>query len=138
MTDTKSVMDQAIRILQAMIDVSGDAGWLATTLHVVNLLQMILQARWNTDSTLLCLPHLEADLLHLFRKARRPINSLAELIHAGDSKVTLSRILRSEMDENQISDIIEAVDRFPKLRVSIGLKSPGGKEGPVEQSPEGT
>ena len=29
-TDTKSVLDQAIRILQAIIDVAADAGWLAT------------------------------------------------------------------------------------------------------------
>ena len=42
-TDTKSVMDQAIRILQAMVDVVADAGWLATTLRVQNLMQMIIQ-----------------------------------------------------------------------------------------------
>ena len=42
-TDTKSVLDQAIRILQAMIDVAADSGWLATTLQIQNLLQMIIQ-----------------------------------------------------------------------------------------------
>ena len=31
-TDQKSVLDQAIRILQAMIDVAADGGWLVTTL----------------------------------------------------------------------------------------------------------
>ena len=44
-TDTKSVMDQAIRILQALIDVVADSGWLATTLRVQNLMQMIIQGR---------------------------------------------------------------------------------------------
>lgn len=42
-----------------MIDVSADAGWLSTTLQILTLLQMIIQARWNSDSTLLTLPHME-------------------------------------------------------------------------------
>ena len=33
-TDLKSVLDQTIRILQAMIDVSAENGWLVTTLQV--------------------------------------------------------------------------------------------------------
>jgi activating signal cointegrator complex subunit 3 len=33
-TDTKSVLDQAVRILQAMVDVAADRGWLSTTLQV--------------------------------------------------------------------------------------------------------
>ncbi len=48
-TDTKSVLDQAIRILQAMVDIAADAGWLATTLRVQNLLQMIVQVRVITE-----------------------------------------------------------------------------------------
>ena len=43
-TDTKSVLDQAIRILQAIIDVAADAGWLATALNAMNLMQMVMQA----------------------------------------------------------------------------------------------
>ena len=58
-TDTKSVLDQAIRILQAMIDVTSDAGWLHTALSTMNLMQMIMQGRMITDSSLLTLPHIE-------------------------------------------------------------------------------
>ena len=42
-----------------MIDVSADAGWLSTTLQILTLLQMIIQGRWNTESSLLILPHME-------------------------------------------------------------------------------
>jgi hypothetical protein len=45
-TDTKSVLDQAIRILQAIIDVAADAGWLATALNAMNLMQMVMQGRF--------------------------------------------------------------------------------------------
>lgn len=42
-TDTKSVLDQSIRVLQAMVDVAANGGWLQTTLSVMHLLQMIMQ-----------------------------------------------------------------------------------------------
>jgi activating signal cointegrator complex subunit 3 len=57
-TDTRSVLDQAIRIVQAMIDVCADAGWLFSTLNCMSLIQMIVQARWTSDSSLLQLPYL--------------------------------------------------------------------------------
>ena len=43
LTDTKSVMDNAPRVLQAMLDVAGESGWLGTSLRVITLLQMCVQ-----------------------------------------------------------------------------------------------
>ena len=40
-TDLKSVLDQTIRILQAMIDVCAENGWLASTLRIIQLMQMV-------------------------------------------------------------------------------------------------
>jgi len=42
-TDTKSVLDQAVRILQAIVDVAADGGWLFTTLNAMHLMQTIIQ-----------------------------------------------------------------------------------------------
>ena len=42
-TDTKSVLDQSLRILQAMTDVSADAGWLDTALATMMLVQSLMQ-----------------------------------------------------------------------------------------------
>ena len=39
-TDTKSVLDQALRILQAMVDVAADGGWFDATLGTMRLAQM--------------------------------------------------------------------------------------------------
>ena len=41
--DTKSVLDNSLRILQAMVDIAADAGWLGTTLTVMNLIQSVMQ-----------------------------------------------------------------------------------------------
>jgi activating signal cointegrator complex subunit 3 len=65
-TDTKSVLDQSIRILQAMIDVVAEKGWLATTLRVQMLIQNIIQARWQDDPIALCLPHVDEHNLYVF------------------------------------------------------------------------
>jgi hypothetical protein len=46
-TDTKSVLDQSIRVLQAMVDVAANGGWLQTALSTMHLLQMIMQVHAN-------------------------------------------------------------------------------------------
>ena len=45
-TDTKSVLDQALRVLQAMVDIAADGGWVETALGAMHLAQMVTQARW--------------------------------------------------------------------------------------------
>lgn len=62
-TDLKSVLDQSIRILQAMIDISADAGYLVLCLQSVQLMQMIIQARWITDPPIITLPDVEKYLI---------------------------------------------------------------------------
>jgi activating signal cointegrator complex subunit 3 len=42
-TDLKSILDQSIRIIQAMIDVCANSGWLSSALTCMHLLQMIIQ-----------------------------------------------------------------------------------------------
>lgn len=59
-TDTKAVLDNALRLLQAMVDVAAEGGWLTTTLAVMRLVQQIMQARWGGDDALTTLPGVNA------------------------------------------------------------------------------
>lgn len=59
MIDTKSMLDQALRILQAMLDITSNNGWLSASLKIIHILQMILQGCWLTDSCLATLPHVK-------------------------------------------------------------------------------
>jgi activating signal cointegrator complex subunit 3 len=54
--DTKSVMDQALRILNAMVDIAADMGHLGNAVGLMQLTQMIIQARFVEQSPLLQLP----------------------------------------------------------------------------------
>lgn len=62
-TDLKSVLDQSIRILQAMIDTCAEAGYLVLCLRLVQIMQMIIQARWVTDPPITTLPDVEKHLI---------------------------------------------------------------------------
>ncbi|KAF6768647.1 hypothetical protein AHF37_04890 [Paragonimus kellicotti] len=68
-TDTRSVLDQAPRIVQAMLDVCAQCGWLATSLNCLILMQMLTQGVWVEDvgSSLLQLPGIQSAHLDAFR-----------------------------------------------------------------------
>ena len=120
LTDTKSVMDQALRVLQAMIDVVAENGWLAATLRVLALLQMVVQGRWHTDSPLLCLPHLEHHMLYVLHQAG--VTTLPELQHLAEGGYErVARLLRPELEERQVEEVWAVVGRLPVLQVSLTL-----------------
>ena len=54
--DQTSVLDQAIRIIQASIDVLTELGYLSSCLQMITLLQCIKSARWPSDYPLSILP----------------------------------------------------------------------------------
>ncbi len=50
--DTKSALDNSVRILQAITDVAADAGWLGTTLASMRLIQGLMQVMLRPLSSL--------------------------------------------------------------------------------------
>jgi pre-mRNA-splicing helicase BRR2 len=56
-SDQQSIIPNASRLLQAMVDVISSNGWLLPALAAMELSQMVTQGMWNTDSPLLQLPH---------------------------------------------------------------------------------
>ena len=122
-TDLKSVLDQAVRIIQAMIDVAAEAGWLATTIKIQNLLQMVVQGRWITESSLLCLPHFEQYMARRIQKAtKNKVECLPELIaYCEGNYEKLSKHLRPELEESSIEDIFQVLERLPQLSIRASL-----------------
>ncbi|XP_037989589.1 activating signal cointegrator 1 complex subunit 3 [Motacilla alba alba] len=134
-TDTKTVLDQAIRICQAMLDVAAHHGWLVTALNITNLVQMVVQGRWIHDSSLLTLPNIEFQHLYLFRKWSQgqrksvhggyqgPIECLPELMAACEGKENVfASIVDSELPAAHISQAWNFLCRLPILNVSLSIK----------------
>ncbi|CAH2252491.1 activating signal cointegrator 1 complex subunit 3 isoform X1 [Pelobates cultripes] len=134
-TDTKTVLDQAIRICQAMLDVAANHGWIVTALNISNLVQMVIQARWVHDSSLLTVPNIEAHHLHLFskwnqRKGKKdsreftgPIECLPELIAACERKEDVfTSIIERDLQCAHISQAWDYVSNLPVIDVSLRIK----------------
>ncbi len=52
-----------------MVDMAANEGWLATTLRLMHLVQMCVQGRWISDSSVLSLPHVGEEHLAMFNQA---------------------------------------------------------------------
>uniref|UniRef100_A0A8C4NRA2 Activating signal cointegrator 1 complex subunit 3 n=1 Tax=Dicentrarchus labrax TaxID=13489 RepID=A0A8C4NRA2_DICLA len=144
-TDTKTVLDNTIRICQAMLDVAANEGWLVTAISICNLVQMIIQGRWLHDSSLQTLPHVEQQDLYLFRKwANRkgrsdaggfngPIEGLPELIAACNGKENVfASIVGQEFNSSQVAQAWSFLSHLPVLEVEMSVK--GWWEGSQEQT----
>lgn len=55
--------EQAIRLIQACVDVLSSNGWLSPALAAMELAQMTTQALWNKDSFLKQLPHFTPEII---------------------------------------------------------------------------
>jgi len=134
LTDTKSVMDNAMRIMQAMIDLCAESGWLGSTLRVIVLLQQLVQARWHTDNPFLVLPHIEVHMVYMFSQLQA--SCIPQLVYNIKGEYEkLARVLRCELEEQEIEDVWAALRRMPILDVEIfikGNKSFKGREPPRE------
>nr|XP_046256523.1 activating signal cointegrator 1 complex subunit 3 [Scatophagus argus] len=134
-TDTKTVLDNAIRICQAMLDLAASEGWLVTAISICNLVQMIVQGRWLHDSSLQTLPHVEQQHLYLFRKCAHrkgrgdmggfsgPIEGLPELIDACNGKESVfTAIVSQELPSSQIAQAWSFLSHLPVLEVEMSVK----------------
>lgn len=136
LTDTKSVMDNAMRVIQAMIDVCAEQGWLAATLRIITLLQQIVQARWDTDNGFLVLPHIEPHMVYIFSQLQA--SCIPELLYSLKGEYEkLAKVLRAELDEQEIEDVWAALRRMPILDVQISVQGQEimkGKEPPRDSN----
>ncbi|XP_049885974.1 activating signal cointegrator 1 complex subunit 3 isoform X2 [Pectinophora gossypiella] len=127
LTDTKSVLDQTIRIIQAMIDTSAENGWLAVCLCCQMLMQCIVQARWPTDSPLTTLPNVESQHLYMFsnmgRDTKLPCQNLNGVkVACMKNYELLAKHLRKEFNENQIQEIHEIICALPTTDVRLSVR----------------
>lgn len=130
LTDLKSVLDQAIRILQAIIDIVGNQGWLIPAVSGVVVLQMIIQARWHTDNTLLTVPHVDNSVLECFASAS--VNYLPEAVNLRNrSPEVLEKALQGRLKERELEQVMDTLAKLPSQSVKVyieGLSSATTKE----------
>ncbi|KAG4305915.1 hypothetical protein PORY_000825 [Pneumocystis oryctolagi] len=118
-TDTISILDQSIRILQAYIDVSAELGYLDVCLEFISLMQCIKHARWPESSELSILPGVNCEnavnlqqisqtkLEFLPKKSRNDLEKLGSLL---------------KVPKEKISEFINVSKTIPLITVKISQK----------------
>ncbi|ETO08523.1 hypothetical protein RFI_28865 [Reticulomyxa filosa] len=121
-TDTQSVLDQAIRIIQAMIDFVVHHGWLNCVVKLIHLLQMVTQGRWLDDSTLLNVPGLTEEMILKFWDMH--IESLPELMSLPPDEIR-SVMLSCNGSDGAVSNQVvnETINtlktRYPRIAMQL-------------------
>uniref|UniRef100_A0A1J3K0M4 RNA helicase n=1 Tax=Noccaea caerulescens TaxID=107243 RepID=A0A1J3K0M4_NOCCA len=114
-TDLKSVLDQSIRILQAMIDICANSGWLSSSLTCMRLLQMVMQGMWSDqDSSLWMIPCMNDDLLGSLTS--RGIHTLHQLLDLPKGT------LQSVIGNFPASRLSQDLQRFPRIQMNVRLQ----------------
>lgn len=115
-TDLKSVLDQSIRIIQAMIDICANSGWLSSTVTCMHLLQMVMQGLWfDKDSALKMLPCMSEDLISTL--GRRGISKVQQLLDL--PRATLQNLLGSF----PVSSLYQDLRRFPHIQMKLRIQN---------------
>ncbi|XP_014495737.1 DExH-box ATP-dependent RNA helicase DExH14 isoform X2 [Vigna radiata var. radiata] len=114
-TDLKSVLDQSIRIIQAMIDICANSGWLSSSITCMRLLQMIMQGLWfGKDSSLWMLPCMNTDLINSL--SQRGICSVQELL---DIPKTALQTLTANFPASRL---YQDLQHFPHIKVKLKIQ----------------
>ena len=118
-TDTRSVLDQVMRVLQAMVDVCCEQGWLQTVTRCCLLMQMIVQGRWMDDSTLSNVPHCDDRLIaRLWDDGVECLPQL--LLMQPERRQQLCR--RAGLTERQLEEMSAYLQRLPSVEMRAQLQ----------------
>lgn len=118
-TDTRSVLENSIRILQAMVDIAAEKAWWKSCYKVMQAAQCIVQGRWEDDCEMLQLPHVNSEsAMHNIKVivGNDKINSAIRAFESDRSKFHATLV--AQFGHGQAKDIIRVIARLPSLRVT--------------------
>lgn len=115
--DQTSVLDQAIRIIQAFIDVCTELGYFAPCMKLITLLQCIKGARWPEDGGASILPGVEPLSRDTKGKAKRM--SLLD-ISSSEGAAGIQKVLRNlNVPEALETRFNKAATMLPNIAVNV-------------------
>lgn len=130
-SDTKSILDQALRILQALIDFSIFKQFLKTTIQCVILMQSIVQGCWWHKSSLFCLPGLDISnytqiIECLSSCLDEKIFTLAQLTNVTNKQLSAcQKNLTAWFGFEKASIISKFIITIPRVNISIDISNDG-------------
>lgn len=120
--DTKSVLDQSLRVLNAMVDIAGDGGHLFTALGLQKLVQCVTMSLFDSDSTLWQLRGISGEAIAALQTAfKRPATDqieLADLFPLPDDRIRSALAASSVANTAQIAALLQHLRSIPLIEVA--------------------
>ncbi|XP_072177738.1 U5 small nuclear ribonucleoprotein 200 kDa helicase-like [Diadema setosum] len=115
-SDTEDILNKALRLIQACVDVLSSNGWLSPALAAMELAQMVTQAMWSKDSYLKQLPHFGPDLIK--RCTEKTIESIFDIMEMEDDE----RRDLLQLSDAQMADVARFCNRYPNIELTYEIQ----------------
>jgi pre-mRNA-splicing helicase BRR2 len=116
--DKDFIIGESIRLLQAIVDVISSNGWLKPALAAMELSQMITQALWFRDSSLLQIPYFTKDLVKKIEDSEHDIESVFDIIDLEDK----DRNDLLQFSKQQMSEVVRFCNSYPNVDVNYEIQ----------------
>lgn len=112
--DLTPVLDAALRLCKASIDLLGGDGQLSA-LTALDLHQMLVQGMWNKESVLKQIPHMTTEIIN--RCKDHEIFNVHDFMAIEDDELRCNLLGMTEEDP-RMADIAEFVNRYPSIDIT--------------------
>ena len=110
--DQKFVVENSVRLLQAMVDVITSNRWLGPALAAMELSQMVTQAVWDKDSNLKQIPHFDDNMVKRCEESK--VETVFDLMEMEDED---RQELLSVMSRKEMVDVARMCNDFPSIEL---------------------
>ncbi len=111
--DQNIILENSVRLLQAMVDVISSSSWLSPALATMELCQMITQAVWDKDPVLKQIPHFSQEIID--RCLKNKVETVFDVIDLeDDARDNLLRLSPKDMQ-----DVARFCNAYPNVDVSF-------------------
>lgn len=124
--DQRSVVGEAPRMLQALVDVVSSECWLKPCIAAMELCQMVVQGLWDRDSYLLQIPHFTPEMV-----ARCEAHNGGEGIESPLGILELEDDVREsllQLPPAKMADVARFCNAYPNVDVEFEVAGAGGGE----------
>lgn len=115
LTDQKQIIEISLKLILAFVDILSTNGILKQSILSMELSQMLVQAMWIRQSTLLQLPHFDSELVEKCKKNN--INDISELMNMEDE----DRINLLKLGPKELNEVAEICNRYPFIDIKVNL-----------------
>jgi len=110
--DQKFILEQAVKLVHAMVDVISTSSHLNASLLAMELSQMVVQAMWPKQSPLLQLPGFTTDLIETL-KQKAQVEEIPDFMNMEDD--LRERLV--QVSEEQMEKLASVCNRYPIVEI---------------------